>query len=218
MSLTRLVAAGLLLATLSCGGEAETSSKAEAGTPEAERPRTALDEARRGLSDAQRYPFRDGKKINEEALRANLMKPRERHGAQVALAYAASIEALPVAEAPAAPFEEIAAFSLPDQPAARDVEAINWLFDRDVEETVRRSLSTYFALMSREQLEMPMRDLGVWMASPDAAPHPTTCGCASTTAPTCSSSRCRGSAPRGSSNACAGTNDRPPRPNVQGSC
>ena len=136
----------------------------DAGTPEAERPRTALDEARRGLSDAQRYPFRDGKKINEEALRANLMKLRERHGAQVALAYAASIEALPVAEAPAAPFEEIAAFSLPDQPAARDVEAINWLFDRDVEETVRRSLSTYFALMSREQLEMPMRDLGVWMA------------------------------------------------------
>ncbi|MEM7158377.1 MAG: hypothetical protein AAF799_36395 [Myxococcota bacterium] len=155
---------GLWVCALACGGS-ESKPEGDAGEPTSDDPRAALDQARTGLADPQRYPFRDGLKINEEALRATLMQLRERHGAQVAVAYAASIEALPTGDAPTAPqFEELAAFALPDDPAARDVEAMNWLFDRDVEETVRRSLSTYLALLSQNDLEMPIRDVGVWFA------------------------------------------------------
>jgi hypothetical protein len=59
----------------------------------------------------------------------------------------------------------------------REVEAINWLFDEDVHQTVRRVLSTYLTLMMHRDVGMPTAEIGVWMAFLRAAePELRRCG------------------------------------------
>jgi hypothetical protein len=137
-----------------------------------------LDEARRDLADPERSPLRHGMKIDQEALRQDVLRLRDQHGAQVAGAYQAGIEALPEREPPAAErFAEVATFVLPDDPAARDAESVNWLFDADVHATVQRALGTYVTLMMHHDLGLRMEDIGIWMSFLRAAkPELRRCG------------------------------------------
>ncbi|MEX1367544.1 MAG: hypothetical protein AB1Z98_30730 [Nannocystaceae bacterium] len=157
----RAAAVGLL-GLAACRGPASEPGPEAAGLADA---RAALDEQRRALVDSQQYPLRQGMTIDEEALRQTLLRMRAEHGPLVAVAYRASIDALPVGQPPGPPeFHEVAAFELPDEPAMREAEALNWLFDADVEQTARRLLSTYLTLVMHQQLELSPKDIGVWMA------------------------------------------------------
>jgi len=167
---------GVAIGLWGCGstpGAAE--GPADAGADAAGNARVVLDEARREL--VKRPGLRQGMQIDRDALLGVLKELRAQHGAQVAVAYDASLEALPQGEPPGGRFTEVASFSLPDDPATRDVEAINWLFDADVEQTVRRVLSTYLALMMMKDAEMSTEEVGVWMAFVRAAePELRRCG------------------------------------------
>lgn len=146
--------------------------------PPAANARALLDEARRELADPVRTPLRQGMQIDQEALRQALVRLRSQHGPQVAAAYGAGIEALPQGEPPAAGrFVEVASFELPNEPASRDVEAVSWLFDADVDMTVRRVLATYLTLMMHHDVGMTTAEIGVWMAFLRAAePELRRCG------------------------------------------
>jgi len=174
------MASMMLASALACGcaRPSEPVANDDAAGPPAANARALLDEARRGLADPERAPLRQGMRIDQEALRQALLRLREQHGAQVAGAYEASIEALPQGELPAATrFEQVAAFELPSEPAARDVEAINWLFDADVRATAQRSLGMYVTMMMHRDLGMTTADIGVWMAFLHAAkPELRRCG------------------------------------------
>jgi len=160
--------------SLACEGADEAGGEGVEGEPG---PREVLDAERKALADPERYPLRKGMRIEEEALRGVLMRLRGRHGPQVAVAYLATIEALPTMAMPSAPgFGEIGVFDLPDDPAARDVEAMNWLFDADVRQTAQRTLSTYLTLMMHQDLDLSAREIGVWMAFLRAA-EPTLARC-----------------------------------------
>lgn len=141
-----------------CGSEPEPQAPGGAG------PRAALDKERRALADPEVYPLRAGMRIDDEALRQTLLRLRTEHGPQVAVAYAASIEALPAREPPAEPaFTEVVDHPLPDQPALRDAEALNWLFDADVHQTVQRAMATHLTLVMVQRLGMPTAEVGKWM-------------------------------------------------------
>lgn len=160
----RAVAAWAWL-VLGCSKEPEPVDAVQVPGPPAANARAHFDEARRELADPERTPLREGMRIDQEALRQALLRLRSQHGAQLAVTYAAGIEALREGERPVAErFEEVAAFVLPAEPAARDVEAINWLFDADVRATAQRVLSTYLTLMMVHDVGMTTADIGVWMA------------------------------------------------------
>lgn len=167
------VAMGLGLG-LGCGHPKPSDHAAEAPAANA---RVVLDEARRELADPERVPLRRGMEIDGDRLHAALVELRARHGEAVAVAYDASIEALASGALPGAPrFSEVAAFSLPDDGAAREVEAINWLFDADVRQTAQRVLGTYLTLMMVEA-GMTTQEVGIWMAFLRAAePELRRCG------------------------------------------
>lgn len=162
----RACALGVLLGLLpGCGNEAGPSPAGTGEGPPAANARALLDEARRELADPERAPLRQGMRIDAEALRRAMVRLRSQHGAQVAEAYEAELAALPTGEPPAAGrFEEVAHFALPEDPAVRDVEAINWLFDADVRATVQRVLGTYLTLMMHRDVGMTTADIGIWMA------------------------------------------------------
>lgn len=162
---------------LGCG-KGPAAGDEGAAAPPAANARAVLDEARRELADPVRTPLRQGLRIDEDALLQAMVRLRTQHGPQVAVAYEAGIEALPQGEPPAAErFEEVANFALPDDPAARDVEAVSWLFDADVRVTVTRVLATYLTLMMHRDLGMAPTDIGVWMAFLRAAePELRRCG------------------------------------------
>jgi hypothetical protein len=156
------VVAGVL--AMGCGREPSPAAGDAAGARPAA-PRAMLDEARRELADPERTPLRRGLVLDAEGLRQALVRLRAEHGPQVAAAYQAGIDALPEGALPSAEgFGEVARFTLPDDPAARDVEAVNWLFDPDVRATVRRVLGTYLTLMMVHDMGMTTADVGVWMA------------------------------------------------------
>ncbi len=161
-----------------CRGDASPAAGGEAAPPPAANARALLDEARRELANHERTPLREGMKIDDEGLRQAMVRLRAQHGAQVAGAYAAEIEALPAGELPAAPrFQEVAAFTISAEPAAREVEALNWLFDADVQQTVSRVLGTYVTLMMVRDLGMASVEVGIWMAFLRAAkPELRRCG------------------------------------------
>ncbi|MCX4244682.1 hypothetical protein [Paraliomyxa miuraensis] len=171
------VLAGWVAMLMGCGSPDPIAS-GEGVTPPAANARAVFDEARRELADAGRAPLRRGMEIDRDALHAALVDLRARHGVTLAEGYAASIEALPRGELPAAPqFSEVASFSLPDAAAARDVEAINWLFDEDVRHTVQRVVGTYLTLMMVEDVGMTTEQVGIWMAFLRAAkPELRRCG------------------------------------------
>jgi hypothetical protein len=180
--MTRASARGLAVwvawLALGCTKEVDPSAVGLAAGPPPANARAFLDEARRELADPERMPLRRGMQIDHEGLRQALLRLRSQHGAQVAVAYEAEIEALPAGEPPAAErFVEVAVFVLPAEPAARDVEAINWLLDEDVRATVQRELGTYLTLMMHHDVGMTTADIGVWMAFLRAAkPELRRCG------------------------------------------
>jgi hypothetical protein len=160
----RAWAVGLAGLVLGCARGPE-AGEGDAAPPSPANARAVLDEARRELADPVRTPLRQGMAIDQDALHHALLRLRAQHGPQVAAGYGASIEALPKGERPAAArFVEVARFELPDEPAARDVEAVSWLFDANVHETTRRVLSTYLALMMHHDVGMTTAQIGVWMA------------------------------------------------------
>lgn len=169
---------GVVVGLSACGNASSPAGADEAAPPPAANAKAMLDEARRELTDPDRVPLRQGMKIDQEQLRQALVRLRQQHGTQVAEAYGAGIEGLPVGALPAAPrFVEVAAFALPDEPAAREVEALNWMFDADVHQTVQRVLGTYLTLMMHRDLEMAPMDIGIWMAFLRAAkPELRRCG------------------------------------------
>lgn len=161
-----------------CGKEPSATHGGQAEGPPAAHARAMLDEARRDLANPERSPLRDGMEIDEEALRQALLRLRAEHGAQLATAYEASIAALPEDEPPApGRFTEVAAFLVPNEPAARDAEALSWVLDEDVHATVQRVLGTYLTLMMHRDVGMTTTQLGVWMAFLRAAkPELERCG------------------------------------------
>ncbi|MCA9656005.1 MAG: hypothetical protein H6712_02010 [Myxococcales bacterium] len=166
----RVAVAGLAV-LLACGGG--EPAPAAAGPD----PRAALDRERRALTDPEVYPLRDGLEIDEEALRQTVLRLRTEHGPQVAVAYAASIDALPTRERPRTGFRLIADQPLPDEPAMREAEAINWLFDADVHQTAMRALMTHLTIVMHQRLGLTPAKIGVWMAFLRAAePTLTRCG------------------------------------------
>lgn len=174
---------GLLVLACSVGygcrrSEPVAEGDAGAGGPPAANARAMLDEARRDLADPERMPLRRGMQIDHEGLRQALLRLRDQHGAQLAAAYQADIEALPEREPPAAErFAEVAQFVLPDEPAAREAEAVNWLLDADVHATVQRALGTYVTIMMHRDLGLTTGDIGIWMAFLRAAkPELRRCG------------------------------------------
>jgi hypothetical protein len=179
--MTRAWAVGLSLAlglVVACTKEPSPTEGGEVQDPPAANARAMLDEARRELADPERSPLRSGMAIDEEALRQALLQLRAEHGAQLAVAYEASIAALPEDEPPAPErFTQVAAFEVPNEPAARDAEALNWVLDEDVRGTVRRVLGTYLTLMMHHDVGMTTAQLGVWMAFLHAAkPEIERCG------------------------------------------
>jgi hypothetical protein len=163
---------------LGCTKEPGPVGADEAAGPPPANARAMLDEARRELADPDRMPLRQGMQIDQEGLRQALIRLRSQHGAQVAVAYQAEIDALPAGDPPAAErFVEVAAFVLPEEPAARDVEAINWLLDEDVRATTQRVLGTYVTLLMHRDVGMTTADIGIWMAFLRAAkPELRRCG------------------------------------------
>lgn len=155
-----------------------TEGGGEAQGPPAANARAMLDEARRGLADPERSPLRNGMELDQDALRQALLRLRSEHGAQLAVAYEASIGALPEDEPPAPErFTEVAAFEIPTEPAAREAEALNWVLDEDVRMTVQRVLATYLTLMMHHDVGMTNVQLGMWMAFLRAAkPEIERCG------------------------------------------
>lgn len=148
-----------------CANDVDPSPASGTAGPPAANARALLDEARRELADPERAPLRQGMRIDSEALRQAMVRLRSQYGAQVAGAYEAELASLPAGEPPVAGrFEEVASFALPEDPAARDVEAINWLFDVDVRATVQRVLGTYLTLMMHRDVGMTTADIGIWMA------------------------------------------------------
>ncbi|MCH9682644.1 MAG: hypothetical protein K0V04_14510 [Deltaproteobacteria bacterium] len=155
---------GLALGSVSCGESPDADSPAATAKIGAG-PRAALDEDRRQLADGRIHPVRDGMTVDEERLRGALRQLQGRHGPRVAAAWNQELEALPHAAAPADPeFTEVAVFAPPDQPAAHDAEALNWLLDPDVRTTAKRWLSTYLTLAMVEGLGFSTRQIGMWMA------------------------------------------------------
>jgi hypothetical protein len=169
------VALGLLVA---CTKEPSATGDGEAQSPPAANARAMLDEARRELADPERSPVRSGMAIDEEALRQALLRLRAEHGTQLAVAYEASIAALPEGQLPAPErFTEVATFEVPSDPAARDAEALNWVLDQDVRATAQRVFGTYLTLMMHHHLGMATPQIGVWMAFLHAAkPQIERCG------------------------------------------
>lgn len=161
---------GLGLGSAACN-HTDAPSSSEPG------PRDALSKDRKALADPQVHRIRNGTQIDEDALRKAMLRLRSAHGPQLAVAYQASLEALPVQERPQPPaFVEIASLALPDAPAMRDVEAINWLFDEDVRATAYRALGTHLTIMMVQELDMSTHDVGLWMGFLRAA-EPTLARC-----------------------------------------
>lgn len=158
MKLSCTLMLGLLCA---CQPPRDADSTEDVGASEVS-PREALNADREALADAQRYPVRNGIRLDGEALRRSVLALRTRHGAQVALAYDKTIDALPAGEQPPEPeFSEVAHFEPPDEPALRDVEAMNWLFDESIEQTASRALFTYLPMVMMEE-GLSSAEVGMW--------------------------------------------------------